>query len=761
MSVPIGRNVYEFQCRARAYFAARQLRTATEAVRVFRTLCRSRVAEAKLAWIFLEFMCPTYSVNMQRDSLRLNINKMCLKQLLCALFFLGTLTDASAERLAAPGVRVQVSVADGRVDVFGEQGRKLSSPAEGLWSIATGWQDQWPTQWSHAKPQAVREFGDWSLVEGVIELPEGKWLLRDAYRSEAGRIKVVRRYHWTGTVPLPAVTLSVRWQLAGDSAKPLLPGILYHGNPSGRRNSPKAVPVYTGKVGEAAQFEEHRYTMPLVALEANTPEGLTGVALHSLPSPVAGARRPDLWWSLGVQSLSQRTELRLLSGAVSYNGRHGKVKALQEGSLDYPHAHMRVEPGMVIEKTFYLDVYALSTLGSGLERAVQASLDIHQPYSLSGLPSMKDIMVDKVRFAESRWLSGEGYAGYSMYDPERYRHQLVYGWAGQAEAPAFAWQVLPDGVRPPHWRARVQQVMNHACGSPLDSHGFKVKFDVSSKQWSQSDPVSEGQTLYSLALAIDEGRRSGQIDTQTCEHFLRRAADVYASRLLAGDWRPKSTAEAFLVAPLLESFKLFGDPRHRQAALKAADVYAKRHLSMEEPYWGGTLDASGEDKEGAWAAFQAFLAAYELTGEQKYLGWARHAGMVCLSYAVVWDIPMPAGRLADAGFRSRGWTGVSPQNQHLDVYGVLIAPSIYKLGALLNQPPLQDFAKVMFRSAGQLIDAFGSQGEQLQHTNFAQRGRMDDVNVMRGGYAEDWTVFWMTAHFLHAGAQFQKMGVSP
>lgn len=48
-------------------------------------------------------------------------------------------------------------------------------------------------------------------------------------------------------------------------------------------------------------------------------------------------------------------------------------------------------------------------------------------------------------------------------------------------------------------------------------------------------------------------------------------------------------------------------------------VYAKRHLDMSEPYWGGTLDARCEDKEGAMAEVHAFLAAYEMTKEPRYL----------------------------------------------------------------------------------------------------------------------------------------------
>jgi hypothetical protein len=64
----------------------------------------------------------------------------------------------------------------------------------------------------------------------------------------------------------------------------------------------------------------------------------------------------------------------------------------------------------------------------------------------------------------------------------------------------------------------------------------------------------------------------------------------------------------------------------------------------------------------------------------------------------------------------------------------------------------------MFRSCGQLLDPYGSQGEQPQHTNYAQGGKVDDVRALRGGYHETWTVFWITAHFLNAAARLRELG---
>jgi len=75
----------------------------------------------------------------------------------------------------------------------------------------------------------------------------------------------------------------------------------------------------------------------------------------------------------------------------------------------------------------------------------------------------------------------------------------------------------------------------------------------------------------------------------------------------------------------------------------------------------------------------------------------------------------------------------------------------------LGKKSLTRLAPVMFRTCGQLIDPFGSHGEQIQQTNYAQRGNMTDVYDFRGGYSESWTVFWITAHFLNAAADFYTL----
>jgi hypothetical protein len=637
----------------------------------------------------------------------------------------------------------------------------LTSPPEGLWSVSKDWANGWPTNWVHARPSKVWQEGDWTRVTGQLDLPEGRLELSDSYRAEGEVVRGLRRFTWHGKSELSHGTLSVRWQVPGaTNAKPLFPGILYYGNPSGARTEYGAVAVHPGAVGDTSLFEEHRYAAPFACVEWPIQSSFQSAALHTLPSRVAGGNHSDQWWSLGVIARDSTAELAILSGPCAANGQKSVVKALQQKFLPYPDAWMTLRPGAVVEKTFFLQACAQVKQGSGFRTPFRTALKLHPPFSLEGLPTLDQIVRDKYRFALSRFRDRETDPGFEMYPDYVQGTHYVMGWCGQAEALGSALLRLEPRLHDPKAVDRAIRSMNHLSKAPFNEHGFLLKYTAESGQWSEQDPVSQGQAMEGFARAILAARKHGGIDTVPWEAFLRKACTLHAARIQRDDWRPVSTAEAFFVSPLCKASRLFDNPDFRRAALKAAEHYAQRHLTMEEPYWGGTLDARCEDKEGALAGFQAFLAVYELTRETRYLEWAAHALDVALSYTVLWDIDLPAGRLRDHGLKTRGWTIVSAQNQHLDVYAVLFTPEIWRMGGYLGRDDLQRLAAVMYRSCGQLIDPEGSQGEQIQQTNFGQSGDLTDVFRMRGGYSEHWTVFWMTAHFLNAAAEFEEMKVS-
>ena len=649
----------------------------------------------------------------------------------------------------------------GNLPVFEADGKiVVMAPEEGLWSVAAGWQDDWMCDWRHADPQKVEVVGDWTVLSGKMSFAGGQLILRDSYRQiRTGLVQCVRRYEWTGTETLRHVTLSVRWNMPGERMMPCLPGILYYGNSNGAKVNPEIIPVYEGRDGEFAIFEEHRYPMPFAMLE-NAAEG-NAAAIHSVPSPVRGAVLTDQWWSMGVVAKDGSSEFVLYSGPIGYNGRHSVAKALQKKPMRYADTWLDLEPGRIIEKTFYIETYPIEGEGTGFQTPVYTSMDLHRPYEADRFPSFDEIVRGKYGFAKNRWIDlGNDAVGFNMYDSSL-RKELVMGWCGQADSPGYSLQVLAKRLNDSRISDMVQKSLDFLTTYEVNPETgiFPVRFD--GKGYSQGDPVSCGQAMYNFAKAIETARINKRFDASKWETFLKKACDAASSRILSENWNPKSTAEGFYIAPLAISSKLFRNKTYREAAEKAAQLYADRHLAMNGCYWGGTLDATCEDKEGSWAAFQGFLEMYERFRDEKYLNWAKHAMDVCLSYVVVWDIPLPAGRMADYNFKTTGWTVVSAQNQHIDVYGVLFAPEVYKMGRYLHDDRLCSLAKVMYRSCYQLTDAYGSQGEQLQQTNFAQRGDMSDVYKLRGGYAERWTVFWITAHFLNAAARFEEMGVEP
>ena len=637
----------------------------------------------------------------------------------------------------------------------------ITTPAEGLWGVATSWKDDWMSDWVYASPQLKEQSGEWTILSGEMKIGDGVMFVRDSYRQlKDGLVQCRRRYEWRGKQTLEGVNLSVRWRMQGDAMQTFIPGVLYYGNKNGAKVNPNIIPVYNGQAGEFAIFEDHRYPIPFVMLE-NVKESCAA-ALHTTPSPVRGAVLSDQWWSMGVEAGEGYTDFVLYTGPIGYNGKHSVAKALQFTPMAYGNTYINMEPGRIVEKEFYVELYPIAAEGTGFQRPIYTALDIYKPYDANSFTDFQTIVEEKYRFAKNRWIDfGGGAVGFDMYEPTLNK-EIVMGWCGQAASPGYALQVLSERLDDPAIKSMVQQSLDFLSTYPVDEATGMFKLRYNGSQYHGSDHVSCGQGMYNFAKAIVAARKNKKsYDTTKWEAFLRKACDGQARRILSDEWSPHSTSEAFYVAPLIIASKLFKNKQYLAAAEKASKLYADRHLKMNGCYWGGTLDATCEDKEGSWAAFQAFINMYEQTKEPKYLDWAKHAMDVCLSYVVVWDIPLPAGRLADYNFRSTGWTVVSPQNQHIDVYGVLFAPEVYRMGEYLKDERLCNLAKVMYRTCFQLTNAYGSQGEQLQQTNFAQHGDMSNVYKLRGGYSEGWTVFWITAHFLNAAARFEEMGVEP
>ncbi len=52
------------------------------------------------------------------------------------------------------------------------------------------------------------------------------------------------------------------------------------------------------------------------------------------------------------------------------------------------------------------------------------------------------------------------------------------------------------------------------------------------------------------------------------------------------------------------------------------------------------------------------------------------------------------------------------------------------------------------------------QGEQLCQTNYQQYEPAETVEGMRGSDSEAWNIYWISAHFLTAATEFERLGVN-
>jgi len=110
-------------------------------------------------------------------------------------------------------------------------------------------------------------------------------------------------------------------------------------------------------------------------------------------------------------------------------------------------------------------------------------------------------------------------------------------------------------------------------------------------------------------------------------------------------------------------YEYTGIEAYKTAALKAAEYcYQELYVKLGK-YVGGTPDNPNTvDKEAAMYAMYGFSAAYQLSGEEKYLDAVMHAAVSTMSWTYVYDfaVPSPTKELAAINpFRDGGVIGFS------------------------------------------------------------------------------------------------------
>ncbi len=166
----------------------------------------------------------------------------------------------------------------------------------------------------------------------------------------------------------------------------------------------------------------------------------------------------------------------------------------------------------------------------------------------------------------------------------------------------------------------------------LDACRIAEAYDMDCTLWRDA-VIKFGYNL--LAVQEDDGsfrrayRRDGSIETDASNATYQGASKLNTP---------------IAVRFLGKMYEYTGDEAFKTAALNAAEYCYTELYEKLGKYVGGTPDNPNTvDKEAAMYAQYAFSAAYQLSGDEKYLEAAKHAAVSVMSWTYVYDFAVPSG----------------------------------------------------------------------------------------------------------------------
>ena len=227
-------------------------------------------------------------------------------------------------------------------------------------------------------------------------------------------------------------------------------------------------------------------------------------------------------------------------------------------------------------------------------------------------------------------------------------------------------------------------------------------------------------------------------------HFPRKYRDDGSPVDASGGSTPSATST------LVMGYKYFKDKKYLNAARLTVD-YLEQNIISKSDYFSSTLDANCEDKEAAISAVTAtYYMAMVTKGKVRshYVDLCRQAAYFALSWYYLWDVPFAPGQmLGDLDFKTRGWSNVSVENNHVDVFVFELHHIVKWLAGITGEQRFDQMAGVIHTSLCQLlptpqrlcgIGVPGFNPEVVQHTHWDYgkngKGFYNDI------FAPGWTI---------------------
>lgn len=309
------------------------------------------------------------------------------------------------------------------------------------------------------------------------------------------------------------------------------------------------------------------------------------------------------------------------------------------------------------------------------------------------------------------------------------------------------------------------------------------KYLVEEKKWVNDIGVGDnfparayGEAIMNLCEVVELFKHNGLVIPDFWLQKLREAVDfmtlpsslnkegVFPTTWLASgkaDDAITSAAGVPCVIALVKASVILEDEGLLEAAKRILGRYWK--ICGDEfntPFARATLDAQCEDKEAGMYFFLAAYEMYRITGDARYRQWTEVAADWIITFVYHWHTGFRKGSICERNdFITTGWSGVSVQNHHLDVF--FPAYELHDFGCKTGNERYRNLGKLTFNAWSHGIARYpgdwehkipGEQGEQFFQTNFYQ-GPFDE-NAWRGGY-NPWNPGWIVAIVLKAALKFK------
>lgn len=639
-------------------------------------------------------------------------------------------------------------------------------PSGHIWSVATGWADNWPTNWTHVGIDNIERIDLEHLkVTSAKNIDGHPWEFEDIYSFENGLIKIDRTWKHCSNSAQSPVTLGIVFRApAGSDPRVIFPQFILNNNPNAIGN----VPHFDYTDGSRGLYEEHRFPIPFVHIES-TNQRRYYTSLMTIPSRVTdGHNGGEHWWSLGGEYGNGWVDfISYNSGAVASNGQNSVVYEFPKKWISYPDAYIDVPAGTGrYSKTYFIDIGRVTKVGCGFTNTLWKADRVfgypqaEKKFDISTLLELKTNYCNTLYRA-----TPENEYGF-YYNHRNKEPAFDYGWAGNPLSIEYGFLAESFRLNDPTLREKAVNSLDFFVNNSMTATPgvFSCHYNYETNTWSRTQTIRQEQAFNGLMDCIIIGNKHS-LDTTSWLDFAKQVGS-YLNTTYGGGFRPGNSTGIDYISGLAKLYLVTGDKSYLDTAETMLEIFYEYNCEdFSQPFWGTCLDSNCEEGNSAARFLEACLFVYEATRNSTYLQWAEQVAEWELLFFYFWDTGFKEGSDADIyGINTIGWWNVSAQNHHLDNLGPRIAPAFVKLANYLKKPKYKRLGLSMFNAGAQgmaspenmmIFSVEGEQVEQIYQTNWSSL--CHSVDNWRGKMCVRGETTHVPGHALYGGTMLLEL----